>query len=59
MKIRGMLAGLLVAVAMGGCTGSPTASERPTAAPAVFDDAPPPPDTTSPSRGGGTMGTGT
>lgn len=59
MKIRGLLAGLLVAVAIGGCTGSPTASERPTAAPAVFDDVPPPPDTTSPNRGGGTMGTGT
>jgi hypothetical protein len=59
MKIRGLLAGLLVAVAISGCTGSPTASERPTAAPAVFDDVPPPPDTTTPSRGGGTMGTGT
>lgn len=59
MKIRGLFAGLLVAVAIGGCTGSPTASGRPTAAPAVFDDAPPPPDTTSSNRGGGTMGTGT
>lgn len=57
MKIRGLLAGLLVAVAISGCTGSPTAPELPTAAPAVFDDVPPPPDTTQ--RGGGTMGTGT
>ena len=56
MKIRGLLAGLLVAVAIGGCTGSATAPETPATAPAVFDEAPPP-DTTN--RGGGTMGTGT
>ncbi len=60
MKIRGLIAGLLVAVAIAGCTGSATAPEAPTAIPAAFDDAPPPPpaDSTT-SRGGGTMGTGT
>ena len=56
MKIRGLLAGLLLAVAVTGCTGSPTAPEAPPAAP-LFDDTPPPDSTTS--RSGGTMGTGT
>ena len=60
MKIRGLLAGLLVAVAIGGCTGSTTAPEVPAAAPAVFDGAPPPPpDTTNATnRGGGALGSG-
>ncbi len=58
MKIRGLLAGLLVAAAISGCTGSTTAPEIPATAPAAFDEAPPPPDTTT-NRGGGAMGTGT
>ena len=60
MKIRGLIAGLLMAFAIGGCTGSATEPETSATVPAAFDDAPlppPPPDTTS--RGGGTMGTGT
>ena len=57
MKIRGLLAGLLVAVALTGCTSSPVAPEIPTP-PAAFDEAPPP-DTTTINRGGGGMGTGT
>lgn len=56
MKIRGLLAGLLVAAALSGCTGSATAPEIHTA-PAAFDDVPPPPDTTG-TRGGGAMGSG-
>lgn len=60
MKIRGLLAGLLVAAALSGCTGSATAPEVYTT-PAAFDEAPPPPDTTTTAtnRGGGIMGTGT
>lgn len=64
MKIRGLLAALLVAVSLGGCTGAPTAPEA-TRTPVVtapsLDETPPPPaDTTqSPSRTGGAMGTGT
>lgn len=57
MKIRGLLASLLLAVAVTGCTGSPTSSDAPPPATApAFDDAPPPPDTTN--RGGGAMGSG-
>ena len=58
MKIRGLLAGLLVAVALGGCTRSATAPEAtPTAIAAPSFDEIPPPDTTQ--RGGsGTMGNG-
>jgi hypothetical protein len=61
MKIRGLLAGLLCAVVLGGCARSATAPEAP-AAPIIrasFDETPPPPppsDTTS--RGGGAMGNG-
>lgn len=58
MKIRGLLAGLVVAVVLSGCTGSPTSPSEIHTAPAAFDDAPPPPDTTT-NRGGGGMGTGT
>lgn len=60
MKIRGLLAGLLVAVALTGCTSSATAPEI-HSTPAAFDEAPPPaPDTTTTAaRGGGIMGTGT
>lgn len=58
MKIRGLLAGLLVAAAVSGCTSSATAPEV-HSTPAAFDQAtPPPPDTTT-NRSGGTMGTGT
>ena len=61
MKIRGLLADLLVAVSLAGCSGSPTAPEAPATPPAVvpsFDDAvTPPPDTTT-NRGGGAMGNG-
>lgn len=56
MKIRGLLAGLAVVVAVTGCTGSPTAPKTPSAAPAAHDETPT--DTTA-NRGGGTMGTGT
>lgn len=58
MKIRGLLAGLLVAAAVSGCTGSATVPEIQTPPAAAFDDAPPPPDTTA-NRGGGGMGSGT
>lgn len=61
MKIRGLLAGLLVAVSLAGCSRSATAPEAPAQPPVVapsFDDAvTPPPDTTT-NRGGGSMGTG-
>lgn len=57
MKIRGLIAGLLVAVAIGGCTRSATAPDTPASVPAAFDEAtPPPPDTTN--RGGGALGSG-
>jgi hypothetical protein len=58
MKIRGLLAGLAVVVAVTGCTGSPTAPKTPSAVPAAFDDAPQT-DSTTTNRGGGVMGTGT
>jgi hypothetical protein len=60
MKIRGLLAGLLVAAAFSGCTSSATAPEVHTT-PAAFDEAPPPPDSTATTteRGGGAMGSGT
>ncbi len=54
MKIRGLLAGLLVAAALSGCTGSATAPETPIPT-AAFDETPPP-DTAN--RGGGAMGSG-
>jgi hypothetical protein len=59
MKIRGLLAGLVVVVAISGCNGSPTAPKTPSVAPAALDEAPPPDTTTTANRGGGTMGTGT
>ena len=59
MKIRGLFAGLLVAVAISGCTGSTTEPQIPSAVPAAFDGAPPPPPDTLNNRGGGAMGTGT
>jgi hypothetical protein len=61
MKIRGLLAGLLVAAVVSGCTGSATAPEVHTTTPAAFDEAPPPPDTTTTTAtsGGGAMGSGT
>ena len=57
MKIRGLLAGLLVAAALSGCTSSATAPEKIPSASAAFNETPPPPDTTN--RGGGGMGSGT
>lgn len=58
MKIRGLLAGLLVAVALTGCTSSATAPEI-HSTPAASNEAPPPaPDTTTVNRGGGAMGSG-
>lgn len=58
MKIRGLLAGLVIVVAISGCTGSPTNPEIRSAAPAAFDDQPAN-DSTTVNRGGGVMGTGT
>lgn len=66
MKIRGLIAGLLVAAALSGCTGSATTPEVHTT-PAAFDETPPPDTTdtdtttttTSGTSGGGIMGTGT
>jgi hypothetical protein len=55
MKIRGLLAGLLVAVVLSGCTSSATAPETVPSAPAAFDESTPP-DTAN--RGGGAMGSG-
>ncbi len=65
MKIRGLIAGLLVAASLTGCTRSATAPDVPrtsVAAPAM-DEAPPPPpaDTTNNNtteRGGGGIGSG-
>lgn len=65
MKIRGLLAALLVAGSLSGCTGSATAPEATrtpaVTAPSLDETPPPPPDTTqsTPSRTGGAMGTGT
>ena len=60
MKIRGLLAAVLVSVVLAGCSSSATAPEAP-ATPVVdvtpsFDETTPPDTTTS--RGGGSMGTG-
>ena len=60
MKIRGLLTGLLLALAVTGCTGgSPTTSEAPPTAPAFDEVPPPPPPDSTANRGGGGMGTGT
>ncbi len=59
MKIRGLLAAVLVSLALGACTRSataPEASETSIVAPS-FDGTPPPPDTTV-NRGGGALGNG-
>ena len=66
MKIRGLLAGLLVAASLTGCARSATAPEAPrrpdATAPARDDSTPTPPDTTASSssteRGGGALGSG-
>lgn len=61
MKLRGMIAGLLVAVALTGCARSATAPEAQAtvdARPSFDNGIPTPPDTTS-NRSGGAMGTGT
>jgi len=60
MKIRGLIAAVLVSVALAGCSSSATAPEVP-AAPVVapsFDDTLPPSDSTQGTRGGGAMGNG-
>jgi hypothetical protein len=61
MKIRGLLAAVLVSVALGACGRSATAPEAPATpvlvVPAFNETPPPPPDTTA-NRGGGSMGTG-
>jgi hypothetical protein len=60
MKIRGLLAGLLVAVVLGGCARSATAPEAPATrviGTPAFDETTPPSDTTT-ARGGGAMGNG-
>jgi hypothetical protein len=59
MKIRGLITGLLVSLAIGGCTGSATEPDTSATVPAAFDDVPPPPPPDTTQRGGGTMGTGT
>ena len=61
MKIRGLLAGLLVAVVLGGCTRSATAPEartRTIVGGPHFDGTTPPPPPDTLNRGGGTMGNG-
>lgn len=60
MKIRGLLAAVLVSVALAGCSNSATAPEASatTVVAPSFDDTPPPPDSTQSTRGGGSMGTG-
>jgi hypothetical protein len=57
MKIRGLLAGLLVAVVLGGCARTTTAPETPEIR-ASFDDGPPPPPADTTNRGGGALGSG-
>lgn len=59
MKIRGLIAAVLVSVALAGCSRSATVPEVPApsvVAPSFDETSPPPPDTTN--RGGGSMGTG-
>jgi len=57
MKIRGLIAGLLCAIVLGGCARSTTAPEAPSTR-ASFDDSPPPPPSDTTGRGGGGMGSG-
>lgn len=58
MKIRSLLLGALVALAMGGCARSATGPEAPMAAEAApsFDDSVPPDSVAA--RGGGALGNG-
>jgi hypothetical protein len=56
MPNRAVLAGLLLALVLGGCARAVSFPEPRDQAP-LFDDSTPPPDTTS--RSGGAMGTGT
>jgi ABC-type glycerol-3-phosphate transport system substrate-binding protein len=61
MKIRGLIAAVLVSVALGACTRSATAPEAPETSvttPSFTGGTPPPPDTVAANRGGGSMGTG-
>lgn len=57
MKIRGLFAGLLLAVVVTGCTGSPSLPDARNTS-AAFEDTPPPPPDTTTNRSGGTMGSG-
>lgn len=56
MKIRGLLAGVLVAMVISGCTSSATAPEVPQPSAAFDESQTTPPDTTN--RGAGGMGSG-
>lgn len=58
MKIRGLIAGLLVALAIGGCTGSTTEPDTSATVPAAFEELPPPPPPDTTKRGGGALGSG-
>lgn len=61
MKIRGLLAAVLVSVVLAGCSSSATAPEAPATPVLVapsFDETTPPPDTTLAERGGGALGSG-
>jgi ABC-type glycerol-3-phosphate transport system substrate-binding protein len=60
MKIRGLLAAVLVSLALGACTRSATAPEasETSVTPPSFTTTSPPPDTTTVNRGGGAMGNG-
>lgn len=62
MKIRGLLAAVVVSVALAGCSHSATAPEVPATSvdvtPSFDDSTPPPPDSTQGTRGGGAMGSG-
>lgn len=59
MKIRGLLAGLLCAVVLGGCARSTTAPEAPVIRASFDESTPAPTDTTTATeRGGGAMGNG-
>lgn len=56
MKIRGLLAGVLIALALVGCSRSPVAPGADPVRPAFDETTPPPADSTN--RGGGPLGSG-
>lgn len=60
MKIRGLIAAVLVSLVLSGCGRSataPEATETPVIAPS-YDGATPPPADTTANRGGGALGSG-